>query len=402
VQGIAGIVQEMIDRLQERNSVHVVDKSKLGMEYQPLIDLYLQSGFSIFFLRKRPDNGEYRLAYGALIEPEILKNQFNEMCLEAGVDVLLHSWGTRPIMEGNRVCGVYFESKSGRQAIRAKVVIDSTGDGDLFYQAGAGYDDCIDPKRRHSHLAMSCWFAGIDNAKWNAFKKDNPEEYAELMAEMRGQKKHAGMVEAMDEVSKNTSHFMDGFFQDILPNHAGIAIAQPHYPAKDQTDVEELTHTDMTIRARHVHDWEFMRDHIPGWEKSYIVQTAPQLGTLGGKRVEGEYCVTMDDLRNNTVFEDTIAMFPNNETKEMITSPLLCIPYRALIPKGLEGLLVACRGFSSTDEVNESWNLIPHCMCFGEAAGTAAAMAVQAGVGVRDVDIPKLQANLAEHGVVLP
>ena len=84
-----------------------------------------------------------------------------------------------------------------------------------------------------------------------------------------------------------------------------------------------------------------------------------------------------------------------------ITNPLVRIPYRALIPKGLEGLLVACRGFSSSDEANLYWNLIPHCMCFGQAAGAAAAIAANDGVGVRSVDYGKLRDNLITQKVIL-
>lgn len=400
-QTISGLVQETIDRIDKRKSAHVVDKQYCGKNYKPLVDLYLETGFSIFFLRIHPD-GDPRLIYGALVEPEILKYEFNEMCLEAGVDILLHSWGARPIMDGNKVKGVYFESKSGRQAILSNVVIDSTGDGDIFYQAGAGYEDQINPRFRHSHLCLSCWIAGVDVGARAVFKKEHPEKYSALLNEMRGGKDRArpGLVPGMIEVS---GHLSDGYFRDILPNHSDIIISQPHVHADDQTDVEEMTRINLQLTKRHVEDWEFMRKNIPGFERSYIVQTAPQLGTTGGKRVEGEYKVTMDDLYANTVFDDTIAIFPNVETVgHMVTNPLLHIPYRALIPKGIEGLLVACRGFSSSDEANLFWNLIPHCMCFGQAAGAAAAIASKEGIGVRSVDYNKLRDKLLEQKVILP
>jgi hypothetical protein len=400
-QLIAGLVQETIDRVAKRGSAHVLDKRYWGKNDQSLVDMYMETGYSIFFLRKHPD-GDPRLIHGALLEPEVLKYEFNALCSEAGVEILLHSWGTRPIMDGDRVKGVFFESKSGRQAILAKVVVDSTGDGDIFYQAGAGYDGYIGPNRRHANLALSCLIAGVDVEKHAAFRKEHADEYAALIAEMRGEpaKRRTSLLPGM---FASPAYMLDGYFQDILPNHKGMLIIQPHVHADDQADVEEMTEVNLRLTKRHVDHWEFMRKNVPGFENSYIVQTAAQLGTTGGKRVAGEYMVTMDDLYSNTVFDDTIAIFPNVETGDsIVTNPLVHIPYRALIPKGLEGLLVGCRGFSSSEEANLYWNLIPHCMCLGQAAGAAAALAAKANAGVRDVDYGVLRDRLAAQNVILP
>jgi hypothetical protein len=403
-QVIAGIVQETIGRVSKRGCVHALDKQYWGTSYKPLVDLYLETGYSIFFLRKHP-GGELRLIYSVLVDPEILKHEFNEMCLEAGVDVFLHSWGAEPIMDGNTAKGVVFESKSGRLAVLAKVVIDATGDGDIFCRAGARYDENIHPGYRHSNLALSCWIAGVDTDKRHAFRKDHAEEYAALMRGMRKnpEEEPAGFLPGMAEVMAESGLAPDVYFRDILPGHDGILIAQPHVHADDQADTEEMTRVNIELQKMHVDDWEYLRAKVPGFERSYIVQTGAQLGTTGGRRVVGEHQLSIEDLFSDMVFEDTVAVFPNIETgATTVEHPKLCVPYRALIPKEIEGLLVACRGFSSTDEVNEFWNLIPHCMCIGQAAGAAAAIAAAAGTGVRDIDFEALRSRLTDQGAILP
>ena len=149
--------------------------------------------------------------------------------------------------------------------------------------------------------------------------------------------------------------------------------------------------------------YEFLRKNMPGCEKCFIMQAAPQLGTQGGRRVIGEYILTPRDMESDEVFDDTIVVLANNDNGEISARhPAICIPYRCLVPLKIDGLLVACRAFSSKASVNQWFNIIPHCIAYGQAAGTAAALAVRAGVQPRRVDYRELQANLREQGVGLP
>jgi len=108
-------------------------------------------------------------------------------------------------------------------------------------------------------------------------------------------------------------------------------------------------------------------------------------------------------MTSDEVFDDTIAIFPDNDNGEISARhPNVCIPYRALVPKKIDGLLVACRAFSSEYQFNEYFNLIPHCIAMGQAAGTAAALAVQSGIQPRHVDYYILQKQLLHQGVLLP
>jgi len=178
---------------------------------------------------------------------------------------------------------------------------------------------------------------------------------------------------------------------------------QPQAQASDAKDVAELTRVDVRGRKRALITYEFMRKNVPGFKKCFIMQTAPQLGLQGGRRVIGEYVLGQEDIESDEVFEDTVAVLANNDLNEISAKhPALCIPYRCLVPREIEGLLVACRAFSSTDEINQYFNIIPPCLCYGQAAGTAAALAVKGDVPVRKVDYKALQKNLRKQGVNIP
>jgi flavin-dependent dehydrogenase len=184
-QHVFGLVQEMIDRLAKRGAVSYPAKKDWGTTARKVVDYYLEAGLGWFYVRQDFNINKERVLYTAVVDPEILKDEFNTMVLESGADLLLHSWGVQPIMDGKTVKGVIFESKSGRQAILAKVVIDSTGDGDIFVRAGAAFDGTLDNKHRDAWLAQVLWLANVDTALLTDFKASNPDKYADLMGEAR-------------------------------------------------------------------------------------------------------------------------------------------------------------------------------------------------------------------------
>jgi hypothetical protein len=322
-----------------------------------------------------------------VLDPEVLKDELNDMTTQAGVELLLHSWGTRPIMEGDTVKGVFFESKSGRQAILSKVVIDSTGDGDIFVAAGAEFDGELESNIRTA-LAFNFWIANVDIKKLKDFRSSHSDEYAQLMHELVERGGHSR------------------YFNGILKNQEGVLWFHTFHiqpEASDAMDVEELTRVDVKGRKRAMITYEFLRKYVPGCERSFVMQTAPQLGTQGGRRVIGEYILSPKDMESDEVFEDTIVVLANNDNGQISAKhPTICIPYRCLVPVKVDGLLVACRAFSSTSKVNQWFNIIPPCLAYGQAAGTAAAMAVKTEIQPRNIDYKELQDNLKKQGVKLP
>ncbi len=388
-QHIFGLNQEIIDRLAARGGAFYPKKEHWGTTDRKIVDYYLNANMGNFYVRKDPNlGGQERVLYTAVVDPEMLKDELNDMVLEAGSDLLLHSWGTRPIMDGDTVKGVFFESKSGRQAILGKVVIDATGDGDIFVAAGAEFDSELSNKRRTAWLAFTFWMTNVDIKKYEDFRDSQPEKHAELTQEIT---KLGGYA-----------HYIKG----ILDNQEGVLwyhSFQIQPESSDTHDVEELTRIDIRGRKRALITYEFLRKHVPGFEKCFIMQTAPQLGTQGGRRVIGEYILTDEDMETDEVHEDTIVVLANNDNGEISARhPTICIPYRCLVPVRVDGLLVACRAYSSTDSVSQYFNIIPPCIAYGQAAGTAAALAVDAGVQPRKVDYKALHDNLVKQGVNLP
>jgi len=323
-----------------------------------------------------------RIEHTAWVDPELLKCVLNDMVGEAGVKLSLHSWGTQAIVDNGKVKGIIFESKSGRQAVLGKVVIDGTGDGDLLPSAGAEFDGTIDASSRSSMLALVFRLGNCDYQKLCDFQEADRKKFQELMKEL---------AEAA------------GTFILPLPSPRNDVLWVNNWiPGLDCTKVEDLTRLEVEMRKIMLRGHAFMKKNIPTFENSFILDTASQTGTRGSRRLVGEYVITRDDFQSCKRYDDTIAVFPRLGPPGDREVPHVYIPYRALVPVKTEGLLVAGRSFSSDMEANNMANLIPHCIAMGEAAGTAAALAVKQGIDLRKLDYKILQKTLVKQGAVLP
>jgi hypothetical protein len=384
-QQIAGICQELVDRLDARGAANCPKREDWGSADERLVKHYEDANLAWFYIRRDLNTARKRVLYTAVFDPEIMKCELNTMMEEAGVHLYLHSWGAHPIVEGNTVKGILIENKSGRQAILAKIVIDCTGDGDLLKPAGAECDTRMVPGLRIAAFAFPFWIGNINLKKVEEFRASRPEKYEELIADLAGQGGAAF------------------YLKDLVKHHDGIVWFHPFFPSLDQADIKEINRVELDGRKKMLLSYDFYRKHVPGFENSYIALSSPQLGIQGGKRVIGEYVCTAKDMTSDEIFRDTIAVFPDNDNEEISAKhPSVCIPYRSLVPKKINGLLVACRAFSSEYQFNEYFNLIPHCIAFGQAAGTAAALAVHSGIEPRAVDCRMLQRSLLRQGVILP
>ena len=303
------------------------------------------------------------------------------MVEEAGVKLYLHSWGTKALFEEDGLRGVIFESKSGRRAVLGRIVIDATGDGDLLSSAGARFDGALDRSLRSSMLALVFRLGNCDYQKYCDFREGEPERFASLM---KGLTEAAGTTLLPLPSPRNDVMWVNNWIPDL-----------------DCTKVEDLTTLEVTMRKIMLRGHAFMKKHLPSFENSFILDTASQTGTRGSRRLVGEYTITEADIRLGTVHDDAIATIPRFLPKEG-WSPFLYFPYRALVPAEVDGLLVAGRSFSSDTAANNMVNLIPHCIATGQAAGTAAALALQSGVEVRKVGYKTLQDALRKQGVPLP
>jgi hypothetical protein len=321
-----------------------------------------------------------RIEHTAWVDPELLKCVLNDMVSEAGVKLFLHSWGTRVIVNKDKVEGIVFESKSGRQAILGKIIIDGTGDGDLLPSAGAEFDGKLDRSIRSSMLALVFRLGNCDYQKLCDFKEAEPQKYDELMKELGN---YAGTRLLPLPSPRNDVLWINNWIPDL-----------------DCTRVEDLTKLEVEMRRIMLRGHEFMKKNIPSFENSFILDTASQTGTRGSRRLIGEYYITREDMDGGKKYEDTVATFPHHGP--LGKTGLINFPYRALVPRKIEGLLVAGRSFSSDPHANNNANLIPHCIAMGQAAGTAAAMAIKQGISPRKVNYGQLQNNLIKQGVPLP
>jgi hypothetical protein len=161
----------------------------------------------------------------------------------------------------------------------------------------------------------------------------------------------------------------------------------PHMAGLDGQKVEDLTRAEIQGR-KHIHALvDLVRQELPGFESCYVVDVAPQTGVRQTRLLEGEYILTKEDLTQRTRFADSVARGRD-----------YYMPYRVLLPQKIDNLLVAGRHYSVTSQAQKISREIPPCMAMGEAAGVAAAMALDAGVTVRHVDVAALQKRLRAQG----
>lgn len=289
------------------------------------------------------------------VDAEAAKYIMVEMIEEAGVNVFLHCWGVDAIVTGNTVRGVVFESKSGRQAILAKTVIDATGDGDLFAAAGAEFE------HRSHNVGLVSRIGNLD--KVDAEKaKEAPKP------------RHLGSVTPVPGVN--------------WVNLTG--------PEVDGLDIATLTRMEMNHRKFIWKNVQRTRQ-TPGYEKVYLVETAPQLGVRITRILNGLNRVRLSDLRAGTKFPDVVGVGGSSGA----THGEWQIPYGALVPTKVDNVLAAGRCISVDMGMADLVRLVPNCFVTGHAAGAAAAVAVQDDCRPRDVDIAKVQKILRQQEAYL-
>jgi hypothetical protein len=283
-----------------------------------------------------------------------------------------------PLLDKGRVAGATFESKEGRMAIRAKVVVDATGDGDLFARAGAAFDNDIEEADVHHCMNTSWMFAGVDMDRWIAFKAGQPEAHADFMARGRAE---CGLFDRPFVSWRNDVALFMG------PRQTGYSALD----VDDLTAVEVRSHRAM---AAHL---DFYRQHAPGFENANLMMSAPQIGVRHARRLRGVDAVLRSRWSDGVALPTEVGVTPAVSPK----FPNISIPYGALVPESLDGLLACGRHISCDKNSHGFMREIPQCWITGQAAGTAAALAVKAGVQPRAVDIGALQAALLDQGVYL-
>ena len=304
------------------------------------------------------------IVFAAAFDPDGFKQASLDMVCEAGVQLRLHSWFQSAIVEDGQATGVIVETKEGPQAIRAEVVIDTTGDLDVAASAGAPFTDGAFIVTTVSRMG------GVDTDAAERFQFEEPERFAEL--DRRAKRLIGGCWQYW-------------WLKTPLP---GVVWCNcPHMTGLDGIKVADLTAAEIEGRRRMQALLEYAREHVPGFERAYFVDFAPQTGVRQTRLLDGAYVVTKRDVVDRVHFRDSVCRGRDYYT-----------PYRALLPTGVDQILVAGRHYSVTPQAQKISREIPPCMAMGEAAGIAAAQALGGNVLVRDVDVQGIQRQMRAQG----
>jgi hypothetical protein len=344
-QVIAGLCQEVTERLDARGAAVFPPPPEWGSSDEALVARDRRWGLVW-------GRGPHRVRYSVAYDPEEMRFALGRMLEESGARPLFHVWGCDPISDGTRLEGMTFHGKDGRFAVRAAVVIDATGDGDVLAGAGCRHET--------ERVLPWLWFTmgGIDDAAERAVA--------------------AGGFQTI------------GAGKALFPWGATEAIGR----RIDATSPEDLTFAELECRKRVMAEVDRLRG-LAGFEHAHLCRIAEQLGITESRRLHGRYVLGRDDVDRS--FEDAIAV-TGHWTKYEATYE---IPYRCLLPETLSNLLVAGRCISVDHRVHHATKEIPACMATGEAAGTAAALAVRTGVAPASLDPGPLRRRLLEKGAIL-
>jgi hypothetical protein len=341
---------------------------------------------------ERPNT--YGAGTGITYDPEVLKRTWEALALQAGVDVLLHTWATGVELDADRrVRALTLFNKGGASRVEATVVVDASGDADVAAWAGVPFDD---PATNGQVQSLSTVFrmAGVDVEQAEAFGK------AALWARMR---------EASESGAYQLPRIEGSWHRTPQP---GVVMAlMTRVPRVDATDPVQLTRAEIEGRRQAWEYARFLREQVPGFEQAVMVSTSPAIGVRESRRVYGRYRLTAEDVLAGCRFDDEIALCgapiedhhagADTRWRYVPDGGVYGIPYRCLLPRDVEGLLVAGRCFSATHDAHASARSMGTCMVMGQAAGTAAALAAAGSNVPGDLPATRLRACLKEHGVVL-
>lgn len=348
------------------------------------------------------------------IDVEVMKYVLQEMILESGGEILYHANPLDVVMDGDTIRGVIVLTKSGRQLIRAKVVIDCTGDGDITTWAGGLYEKGRTSDAKMQRMSLVFKMGNVDlprmfkdigkGAAWAPLPETGemyPVWWSATLQKYAKEVAEEGLFLGTDEFWGNTVH-------------AGETnINASRLQGLDGTNVDDLTRGEVEGKRQVFKLAKVLRKYVPGFEKSYIQATAPFIGVRETRRMLGEYQLTAEDCVSGRKFHDGVAKigYPidihDPTSGKTLFTPIggedgsYDLPYRCMLPKKIEQLVLAGRCISTTHEAMASSRTMVSGMMVGQAAGSAAALSIREGVSPRALDTDLLRDELRRQDVHL-
>lgn len=336
-------------------------------------------------------------------DPEVAKRVALEMALDAGVELMLHSMMVDSVVENGRVAGAVVAHKGGMSFLPATVTVDASGDGDVAARAGAEFRYGRESDGTVQPMTLFFRVRDVDDEAVAAYQAEHPEE--RFPFESLVEKAHRDGAYSLPRRGVQ-------LFKTIEP---GVwRVNTTRVTGVDGTDVHDLTRAEVEARRQVLDLLDFFRAELPGMGSSRLLDTAATIGVRETRRIVGTYEITLDDLVQARAFEDVVAVagYPvdiHSPTSKdgpfdddiPTTANVYEIPYGALVPAEVDGLLVAGRCISGTHEALAAIRVMPPAFALGQAAGTAAAQAARGGIAPRDVDVRALQERLLEAGAYL-
>ena len=342
-------------------------------------------------------------------EPEGLKIIIDEMLTEAGVKIFYHTDFIHPVLDNNTISGILVSSKRGLEIIKATVVIDCTGDGDVAYRSGVPYEmgnqelNLIQPATMFFHISNvdpDAVEADIQANIHNFYRKDGVN-YRSF---------HWRVTQARENGDWDLNRVSIGMFR--MPKPDEWCVNTSRIMGVNSTDNESLTNAELIGRQQVYKILHFLQKYVPGCENARIKSIASHIGIRESRHIQGDYRLTAEDLLNSKVPKDSILLAansvdvhgrfgPTSNEYVPIKGNYYGVPYRCLIPKGIEQLLIAGRCVSADSTAAGAIRVMPPCMGMGEAAGVAAALSVKEGITVRRINVQNLRKVLKDRGAYL-
>lgn len=338
-----------------------------------------------------------KTGYTIPFDPEIFKWVALEMIDESNVSFLFHSFATDVLVKDNLISNVVFETKSGPLVIRAKMVIDCTGDGDIAAHSGVPFEVGREPDHLVQPMTLLFRMGDFRSSSFKNYVKENPDQWRSVH----------GLWDLIKKATEKGDLKLPR--EDILffatPHENEVSVNSTRVIRVLGTDVWDLSYAEFQSRQQMKQIVSFLKNYVPGFEESYAIQSGVNVGVRETRRILGEYQLVAEDVLNAKKFPDSIARstYPidihNPEGQGTVMKGLpdgeyYDIPLRCLIPQKINNLLVAGRCISGSHEAHSSYRVMPVAMATGQASGVCAALSIKANKCPRELNAGDVQAEL--------